>query len=237
MNSKKPKDNNRFTWAKIFTIEFVAAFSILLCLVLFIFFTRLVIIEQNLSFDEKVFTHIEPYITPGRTKFMSFITLLGKHTFLIPFNILLIIFFILRKKKWFSIKIATLSLSGLLIKIALKVLFQRERPLTPLIEKVSGYSFPSGHALIGISFYGLLIYVIWREIKQDWLKWLLTIFLVLLIVLISFSRIYLRVHYASDVIAGLAAGFIWLIAAVRILNRIEKKFVARKALQNEAHTI
>ena len=234
MNSRKSNGSNKFLWAKIFTIEFVAAFSILLSLVVFIFLTKLVIIEKNISFDETVFNSIEPYITPGRTKFMSFITFLGKHTFLIPFNILLILFFILNKRKWFSIKIATLSISGLLMKIFLKVLFQRERPLTPVIEKVSGYSFPSGHALVGISFYGLLIYVVWKEIKSFWLRWLLTILLVILILLICFSRIYLRVHYTSDVIAGLAAGFIWLIVALRILNWIEKKFIARKGSQKDA---
>src|SRR5678810_1097061 len=91
------------------------------------------------------------------------------------------------------------------------------RPDIPVIEKVGGYSFPSGHALIGVVFYGLVIFVIWHEVKQKWLKIALTIFFVLFILLISFSRIYLRVHYASDVIAGIAVGFIWLVLSLNII--------------------
>ena len=102
-----------------------------------------------------------------------------------------------------------------------------------LIGDVRGYSFPSGHALIGIVFYGLFIYIIWHEVKQKWLKIFLIVVLILLILLISFSRIYLRVHYPSDVIAGLAIGFIWLVLSLQIVHRIEKKFIARRALKAE----
>jgi undecaprenyl-diphosphatase len=164
---------------------------------------------------------------------MNAITFLGKHDALIPLNILLIGYFVYKKKKWFAIRIAALALSSLLLKFILKLSFQRDRPDIPVIKKVAGYSFPSGHALIGVVFYGLVIFVIWHEVKQKWLKILLTVFFVVLILLIGFSRVYLRVHYASDVIAGFAVGFIWLVLSLRIVHSIEKRYVARRALKAE----
>jgi len=220
-------------WLAIFTIEFLLVLLLLLALVIFIYAAREIFIFKDFTFDQDVFRALTPYITPGRTSFMNLITFLGKHDALIPLNILLIGYFVHKKKKWFAIRIAALALSSLLLKFILKFYFQRERPDIPVIEKVGGYSFPSGHALIGVVFYGLVIFVIWHEVKQKWLKILLTVFFVILILLISFSRVYLRVHYASDVIAGMAVGFIWLVLSLRIIHGIEKRYIARKTLRTE----
>jgi undecaprenyl-diphosphatase len=75
--------------------------------------------------------------------------------------------------------------------------------------------------------------MVWHEVKTTWLRTLLIIILGILILLIAFSRIYLRVHYASDVIAGIAVGFFWLVLSLRIIHQVEKRFVARKALKAE----
>ena len=228
--SDKPQ-NRKDLWLKLFTLEFLVVLLLLLSLISFLYAARMVFVHQRTDFDESVFDLVKPYITSARTSFMLFITFLGKHNFLIPFNFLLIGYFIYKKRKWFAIRIAALSLSSLLLKIILKVSFQRERPPTPVVEKVSGYSFPSGHALIGIVFYGLLVYVVWHEVKIKWLRYLLSGVLFMLILLISFSRIYLRVHYASDVIAGLSIGFIWLILSLLVIGRIEKGRIARNILK------
>ena len=221
------------TWLSIFTIEFLFVLLLLLALFIFILSAREVFILKNFVFDEDVFNAIKPFITPNRTSIMKFITFLGKHTLLIPLNVLLIAFFIYKKQRWFAARITALSLTSVLLSFSLKFYFQRTRPMLPVIGDVSGYSFPSGHAMISMVFYGLFIYITWHEVKQKWLRWLLITFLILLILLISFSRIYLRVHYASDVIAGLALGFIWLVLSLRIIHAIEKRFVARRALKAE----
>lgn len=226
VKTKKP-------WFSIFTIEFLLVLLLLLALMVFLYASREIFILKNFDFDDQVFNALKPYITPARTNFMNFITFLGKHDALIPLNILLIGYFLYKKKKWFAVRVTALALSSLLLKFILKLFFQRARPDIPVIEKVSGLSFPSGHALIGVVFYGLVIFVIWHEVKQRWLKILLTIFFVMLILLIAFSRVYLRVHYASDVIAGLAVGFIWLVLSLRIIHGIEKRFVARRSLKAE----
>jgi membrane-associated phospholipid phosphatase len=229
--AKATRITKKKTWLSIFTAEFLLVLILLFCIVVFAFATRMVFIEKKTDVDEAVFAFLKPYITPGRTSFMAFISFLGKHTLLIPLNFLLIGFFLYRKKKWLAIRIASLALSSLLLKFMLKLFFQRERPSIPVIEKVWGYSFPSGHALIGVVFYGLLIYVVWHEVKQKWLKTALISFFALLILFISFSRIYLRVHYASDVIAGLAVGIIWLVLSLRIMDRIEKRYVQQRLVK------
>jgi undecaprenyl-diphosphatase len=193
----------------------------------------MVFISESTNFDDRVFNSIEPYINDTLTSIMLVITFLGKHNLLIPLNFVLILFFIYRKERWFATRVAALSLSSLLLMFILKFFFQRNRPQQQLIDEVSGYSFPSGHALISVVFYGLFIHMIWHEVKTKWLRTLLIVVLSILILLIAFSRIYLHVHYASDVIAGIAVGFIWLVLSLRIIHRIEKRFIARRALKAE----
>lgn len=220
-------------WLSVLTIEFLFVILLLLALITFIYLARMIFIRESTEFDDKVFTTIKPYIKDGLTNFMLVITFLGKHDLLIPLNFVLIAFFIYRKERWFATRIAALSLSSLLLMFMLKFFFQRNRPLQPVIDDVSGYSFPSGHALISVVFYGLFIHMIWHEVKRKWLRIALITLLGTLILLIAFSRIYLNVHYASDVIAGIAVGFIWLVLSLNIIHRIEKRYIARRTLKAE----
>ncbi|HEX6172018.1 MAG TPA: phosphatase PAP2 family protein [Chitinophagaceae bacterium] len=220
-------------WLSVLTIEFLFVILLLLAMIIFIYLVRMIFISESTEFDDRVFNTIKPYIKDGLTNFMLLITFLGKHDLLIPLNFILIAFFIYRKERWFATRIAALSLSSLLLMFLLKFFFQRNRPLQPVIDDVSGYSFPSGHALISVVFYGLFIHMIWHEVKNKWLRIALITLLGTLILLIAFSRIYLNVHYASDVIAGIAVGFIWLVLSLNIIQRIEKKYIARRALKAE----
>lgn len=118
----------------------------------------------------------------------------------------------------------------------LKLIFHRERPLTPLLAAAKGYSFPSGHALMSVTFYGLLILIVWQSTKPLWVKWPLSITLLSLIIVIGVSRVYLRVHYASDVLAGFSIGLMWLLFSLWILSGIEKysnrNIVVKEELKN-----
>jgi membrane-associated phospholipid phosphatase len=105
--------------------------------------------------------------------------------------------------------------------LLLKQLFQRKRPLSPLLKAAKGLSFPSGHAIMAVTFYGLLIYIISYMITPDILRWVLTFLVVILIILIGFSRIYLRVHYASDVLGGFIIGLLWLMISLAVLKWLE----------------
>ena len=102
-----------------------------------------------------------------------------------------------------------------------KYLFKRKIPQPQLLRPAKGLSFPSGHAIMSVTFYGLLIYIIGQTQKNKPIKWSLIIPLLVLIQFIGFSRVYLRVHYASDVAAGYIIGLLWLLISLDLLKRIE----------------
>ncbi len=192
-------------------------------LVAFIFIAEGIFKDNKRGFDLEAFKFLAGFVSVVNNKVMEFFTFLGTHTFLIPANILLVAYFLfIKRHRWYSIKIPVISISSLLLMLSLKYIFHRGRPLAPLLEKARGYSFPSGHALMSFTFYGLLIYLVWLYVKNKWLKWLLIITLGLLIFAIGLSRVYLRVHYASDVIAGYCVGCMWLLLSLWILNKVEK---------------
>ncbi len=180
--------------------------------------------------DLAIFDKLQPHVTPARNRIMLFITFLGKHQFLIPANLLLIVYFLfVARQNWFSIRIATIALSSLVLMLLLKNLFRRRRPLSPLLKAVKGLSFPSGHAIIAVTFYGLLIYILSHEITIDWLRIIVIILLLLLIISIGYTRIYLRVHYTSDVLAGFIIGLLWLLISLAVLGGVEE-YVRKMAL-------
>jgi membrane-associated phospholipid phosphatase len=190
----------------------------------FAYIVRRVFVLQNNRFDQKAFDWLGQFVSPGTTKAMQAITFLGTHRFLIPANLALIAWFLfVRRHKWYSIKIPAIALSSLLLMAVLKQLFGRERPLIPLLEPARGLSFPSGHALMSMTFYGMLIYITWHSIKDPRVKWPAIGFLFLLIMAIGLSRVYLRVHYTSDVLAGFALGWLWIVMGLKLLRQIEKR--------------
>jgi membrane-associated phospholipid phosphatase len=173
--------------------------------------------------DLSIFDRLQSLANPAVNKFMLFITFLGKHQFLIPANLLLIFYFVFAThQNWFSIRVLTIALSSLVLMLLLKTLFQRKRPLSPLLKAAKGLSFPSGHAIMAVTFYGLLLYILLHSTDIAWLQYLLAVLLILLIILIGFSRVYLRVHYASDVLAGFIIGLLWLWISLTVLNNLEQ---------------
>ena len=129
---------------------------------------------------------------------------------------------LLRRKVIASLTSSSFPLSSTAMMFLLKAFFSRARPLVPLLRPALGYSFPSGHSFMSFAFYGLLIYLAYKYLETVWLKWIIIIALGSLTLLIGFSRIYLRVHYASDVLAGFSIGIIWLSFSLWILRKMEK---------------
>ncbi len=188
----------------------------------FIGIAKMIFKEKKETFDQHAFTLLANEVNEINTNVMQVFSFLGSHTFLIPANLTLVAWFLLIKKhRWYSIKVPVVALSSLLLMFLLKLIFQRDRPLTPLLEAAHGYSFPSGHALMSITFYGLLIFLVWLNIKNVWGKWSLTLLLAFLIIFIGISRVYLRVHYTSDVLAGFCVGLMWLLLSLWVLRKIE----------------
>ena len=209
---------------ELFSLEIFVLLAIFtISLLTFIVIARMVFEGKTQSFDIRALNFIAGYVTNIRTDIMECLTFLGTHTFLIPANLLLTAWFLfIKKRRWYSIRVPAIALSALLLMFILKLIFHRARPDNPLLQVAKGFSFPSGHALMSVTFYGLLVVIIWQNVKQTWLKWTLAIFLVLLILAIGLSRIYLRVHYASDVVAGFSVGLVWLLLSLWLLSKVER---------------
>ncbi|ANE51844.1 phosphatase PAP2 family protein [Flavisolibacter tropicus] len=214
-------------WASValLSVEMIMILGLFACsVVAFALIYRRIFLLDDESFDQRVFEGIKPFITPQNTRIMSFVTFFGKHEFLIPANLLLIAYFLfIRRHKWYSIKVPAIALSSLALMFGLKHLFGRPRPLNPILQEFKGLSFPSGHALMSVTFYGLLIYLTWHLIKDKSAKWTIIVLLLLWINIIGFSRIYLRAHNFSDVIAGYCIGMIWLFISLKLIRRMEKR--------------
>jgi len=218
-------------WAGIalLSTEMIAITAVFfVSLMAFLFLVRRVFLIKNEDFDNRVFDWIRPYINDTNTAVMNFITFFGKHEFLIPANLGLIAYYLfIKKHKWYSIKIPAVAISSLLLMSGLKNLFERPRPVDQLLEEATNYSFPSGHALMAVTFYGLLAYIAFHSIKNITVRWVIIITLILWMHLIGISRIYLRRHYSTDVLAGFAMGFLWLVFSLKVIRKIEK-FSQRK---------
>lgn len=128
--------------------------------------------------------------------------------------------FIKNKKIAFAIPI-NLILSTML-NLMLKNIVERPRPIGYRLIDETGYSFPSGHSMISAAFYGLIIYFVWKNVKNTKLKYISCILLALLILLIGISRIYLGVHYASDVLGGFTISIAYLIIFTSTFKAINK---------------
>ncbi len=180
------------------------------------------------DFDSQVFEMVRPYISEANTQVVQVITFFGSGEFLVPANIVLALYFLFFKKhRWYSLRVPVVSLGSFIVMSLLKVFFGRLRPDDPVFKAASGLSFPSGHSMSAMTFYGLLIYLVWKYVENKTARWVLTFLLIIFIHLVGFSRIYLRVHYASDVMAGFSAGLVWLVLSLLTMHQVEK-FTRRK---------
>lgn len=155
-------------------------------------------------------------ISDFATPIAKFITNFGGAIILIGLAFMLFIF-IKNKKIGVSI-ISNLAIITLLNQL-LKRIVQRPRPTEFRIVEESGYSFPSGHSMVSMAFYGYLIYLIYKYVKNKYLKWISIILLSILICSIGISRIYLGVHYTSDVLGGFFISISYLIIYISAVNK------------------
>lgn len=155
------------------------------------------------------------------TPIAKFITNFGGAIFVI--SLTTILFFVIKDKKIGISIITNLGIVTILNQI-IKFIMQRPRPTEFRIIEETGYSFPSGHSMVSLAFYGYLIYLIYKYINNKHLKRTLIIILSVLICIIGVSRIYLGVHYTSDVLGGFLISFAYLLIYIELVN----KFVLEK---------
>lgn len=169
-------------------------------------------VPSILKADNAIGGFISFFRTYQGIQIWSGITFLGNKETIIAFSILLIIAFFLLKKYTHIIILTTTVIGAELSGLLAKNLFQRIRPVTALPD--TSFSFPSGHATISMAFYGLLIYFVWKNIESKYLRVGLIAVLSLLILSIGFSRLYLGMHFLTDILDGYFLGFAWIILGV-----------------------
>jgi undecaprenyl-diphosphatase len=174
------------------------------------------------AFDKTIRVFVYGFAGETITTLMNFVTILGSTLFLSIIFVCISIIFIRENWKRAAALLATTMVGAIILNFVLKVSFARTRPLpffdTPLPDS---YSFPSGHALFAACFYGALAWLFAARIISRTLQISVCSSAVLLIFLIGLSRIYLGVHYPSDVIAGYAAAIVW-ISTVMLVDSILK---------------
>lgn len=151
---------------------------------------------------------------------MMAITNLGDKIFIIGATIILSIALFLRKRKQFSIILLGSIATSAVLSLILKFIFHRARPPFGVYPE-SLNSFPSGHSSLAMAFYGFIIFLILREQKSATAQITYTTIFILLIILIGVSRVYLGVHYPTDVLAGFIVGFVSLIVGIELQKHLK----------------
>ena len=186
-------------------------------LILFLTITENVFNNEIIKGDTIGYNIVSNLISDKLTPLVKMVTWFGSATCLI---LLTVILFIIIKNKKAGLLIGTNLVIITILNQTLKTLLQRPRPTGFRIINETGYSFPSGHSMISMAFYGFLIYLIYKNAKNKYLKLTLIIILFILIISIGLSRIYLGVHYTSDVLAGFLLSIAYLIFYCHVVDKV-----------------
>lgn len=209
MKSTNPIGNTQF-----FVRFFIASLFVFVIIYLMVFVVRYKWI------DDWVLASVNQTANNTITQFMRFITFYGNHSFLVPANLLMIVVLLYYKQKKWATANTIAALAGVGLMSMLKKILARPRPSHPLVEGISNFSFPSGHAMMSLMFYGMLILLCLQFLNNKAYKTVAIFLLVTIILLIGFSRLWLRVHFITDVLAGYAIGLCWLSISMLLSEKI-----------------
>ena len=192
----------------------------LLFSILFIGILDNVVDEDIYNFDVAGYEFVTSNMSDTMTIFAKIVTRMASPVILglISFSL----FFAIKDKKirW---SIVINAITAALLNFVIKNIIQRPRPIGHRLIDEKGYSFPSGHSMVSMAFYGYLIYIINKNVENKVIRIVSTILLTALIILIGLSRIYLGVHYPSDVCGGFCVALSYLMLYTGILKWMENK--------------
>lgn len=185
-------------------------------LVVFMVLSFLVITKKDIYLDSLVYNFISKYITNNLTNIVKYLTYIGSALVVIGITIFVLIFF---KNKKYALYMAINLLAITIFQYILKNIFSRTRPIDINLIEENGYSFPSGHSLTAMAFYGFIIYSIYvSDISKHDKTLFITLFSILIFIT-GLSRIYLGVHYFTDVLGGFTFSLFYLIIYTSIVKK------------------
>ncbi|MDB5055141.1 MAG: pgpB [Bacilli bacterium] len=179
-------------------------------------FVALLINDQKIArFDSTIISFFQGFESSSITVMMKFFTAIGSGWIISILAIVIILFlYKVLHHRFELILFAWVLIGSALLNILLKMIFQRSRPILHRIIDVNGFSFPSGHSMAAFTLYGILSFLLWRHITTRLGRMLLLIGSAFIILMIGISRIYLGVHYPSDVLGGYLASGCWLAVSI-----------------------
>lgn len=205
-----------------FIIVLLALIFIVFGINSFIELTETLINDELIGFDNSVTDYVLSHRSPALDTYFKMVTDIGDvEGYVIVTIIAAIISWAVLKKWKYMLQIGIVMIISALSNLALKRVFNRARPTIEQLVTADGLSYPSGHAMAAMSFYGFLIYLFYKMKMNKILKYTGMLLAALLILSIGISRIYLGVHYPSDIVAGFIAGAVWVVFCIIVFNLIE----------------
>lgn len=210
----------------------IMIFSIAFPFMLFVKLSEDLIRNELSQFDQTIYSFLSGFISKDTTAVMKGFTYLGSSPTLIL--IAIASYIILRKNQRYFLYghfiAANLGITWIFDEL-FKLAFHRQRPDILRLVEAGGFSFPSGHSMVSMSFYGLILYFVFINTESSFRRYTFASLLCLLILSIGVSRVYLGVHYASDVLAGFSAGLAWLAVFITLINKyfLQKRYIPPEA--------
>ncbi|WP_158233779.1 phosphatase PAP2 family protein [Sporosarcina sp. P3] len=190
---------------------------------IFAYIARSIHVQSISSFDEPIIDFVQSAESPGLTSIMKLFTTIGSTTSVALLALLTLGVLVWKKHRAQAVLFAiALAGTGILNQL-LKFIFKRERPDFHRLIDIGGYSFPSGHTMMAFSLYTILAYIVWRNLVNSGSRVAIILLAAMMIVMIAVSRIYLGVHFPSDIVGGVLASSVWLFASIAFYQRFQRQ--------------
>ena len=200
---------------------FIKRSLIFIGMIIFILLVIGLLSNKLAFFDSLIYNFIIKYRSPFLTTFFKIITFFASVEWFVVLIILILVF---NKERKLNVVMILYLIAIVIITLIMKNVFIRERPYELMIIEETGYSFPSGHSSVSLAFYGFVAYLVYLSKYSKKKKIIISSLLLLLSFLIGISRIYLGVHYPTDVLAGFMVGLIYLIIFILIYDVRKRRF-------------
>jgi len=194
--------------------------TIVLPIILFLFIAFFLYADFMAHFEGLVYEESVEHMSPALTAIVKLITAMGSREFVILICFTLFAVPYLRKR--YALPISAAVILSLLLNLLFKSIFARSRPDILMLAQETSYSFPSGHSMVSMTLYGAFVLLAWKHMDDRYAKVIVSLICAALIGAIGFSRIYLGVHYVTDVVGGWCLGLAIACSVVYRYERIVK---------------
>jgi len=194
---------------------------IILSLMLIAFFTLGFMVKgssEGILFDVKVLELIHNGRNPQIFSIMKFISFIGSEKFLIPITAMIVAYTLIKKNYYISKLLLISTLDSYILNFLLKLFFKRTRPVVYFLVNQGGYSYPSGHSMVTMTLYSTIAFLLAKKTEDSKKKILIHTIAFVMICLMGFSRLYLGVHWPTDVIGGYLAGYVFYCLTIELIK-------------------